>query len=236
MDAIVLARDSYREYDQIISLYTKQQGAVRLVAKGIKKITSKNSATLQPGSIVDLGIAPGKEYDYVTSVSSILPSISLRTHPQKQIYVSFFCSTLARLVPEGIADDGLYECIQQHLQNWEEAKDIPYFLLDDALLQVSEYLGFRPFFSEDIRELNSPSYIYSFADGGLVSEALHGENAHKGQYFPLSKVIIEALEKQKNTVLSDTDKQRYHQFVLQFMRYSFEQPLADWQKLGKYTI
>ena len=71
MKAIVLSRRDFRESDQIISLYTKEKGKLELLARGVKKITSKNSAHLEPFSLVDIDIAYGKEFNHLTKVQPI---------------------------------------------------------------------------------------------------------------------------------------------------------------------
>ncbi len=71
MLAIVLARKNWREFDQMISLYTRERGKVEVLAKGIKKITSKNSSNLEILSLAEIDIAQGKEIDYLTKVQSI---------------------------------------------------------------------------------------------------------------------------------------------------------------------
>ncbi len=71
MLALVLARKNWREYDQMISLYTREQGKVEVLAKGIKKITSKNSANLEVLSLAEVEIAQGKEVDHLTKVQSV---------------------------------------------------------------------------------------------------------------------------------------------------------------------
>jgi len=71
MLAIVLARKNWREFDQMISLYTRERGKVEVLAKGIKKMTSKNSSNLEILSLVEIEIAQGKEVDYLTKVQSI---------------------------------------------------------------------------------------------------------------------------------------------------------------------
>ena len=71
MQAIILDRKDFKEFDQIISVYTKEKGKLELLARGVKKITSKNSAHLEPFSFVDIEIAPGKGIDHLTKVQSI---------------------------------------------------------------------------------------------------------------------------------------------------------------------
>ncbi len=71
MLAIVLARKNWREFDQMISLYTRELGKVEVLAKGIKKITSKNSSNLEILSLAEVEIAQGKEVNHLTKVQSI---------------------------------------------------------------------------------------------------------------------------------------------------------------------
>lgn len=71
MLAVVLSRKNVKEYDQMISLYTREQGKVEVLAKGIKKITSKNSSNLEILSLVEIEIAKGKEIDHLTKVQSV---------------------------------------------------------------------------------------------------------------------------------------------------------------------
>ncbi len=71
MLAIVLSRKNIKESDQMISLFTREQGKVEVLAKGIKKITSKNSSNLEILSLVEIEIAKGKEVDHLTKVQSV---------------------------------------------------------------------------------------------------------------------------------------------------------------------
>ena len=71
MLAIVLSRTNFREYDQVISLYTQEFGKRECLARGIKKMTSKNAAALLPFSLLELEIVPCKEIDHMTSAQPI---------------------------------------------------------------------------------------------------------------------------------------------------------------------
>ena len=65
MQVIVLSRRNFREADQIISLYSFDKGKFEVLAKGIKKIISKNSAHLEPFCFSEVEIISGKEFDYL---------------------------------------------------------------------------------------------------------------------------------------------------------------------------
>ena len=61
MLAFVLSRRDFREYDQSISLYTLEKGRLEVLARGVKKILSKNAAHLEPFCLIEAEIIQGKE-------------------------------------------------------------------------------------------------------------------------------------------------------------------------------
>ena len=77
MQAITLSRRNFREFDQIVSLYTEDLGKVELLARGIKKITSKQAAHVEPFSLVTLEIARGKEVDHLTKVQTVMCAVKV---------------------------------------------------------------------------------------------------------------------------------------------------------------
>ena len=89
MEAIVLSSRDFREFDQIISLYTKEQGKLELLARGVKKIISKNSAHLEPFSNVFIEIAKGKEIDHLTKVVPIMFFPNIRKDLSKSLSAGY---------------------------------------------------------------------------------------------------------------------------------------------------
>ncbi len=143
MLAIVLARTNSKEYDQTISLYTREQGKLELLAKGIKKITSKNSSTLEQLACVDIEIAYGKEITYVTKAQ---PSVLF-----KHIYADFEKITLASyaalLVHEqvlaGEKDERIFDLLFSFFEFVNSAEKIESLhIVTSFMLKLWHYLGF----------------------------------------------------------------------------------------------
>ena len=68
---IVLARTNYGEADRIITVLTQDNGKIRLIAKGVRKIRSKLAGGIELFSVNDIIYLPGKG-DLGTLVSSRL--------------------------------------------------------------------------------------------------------------------------------------------------------------------
>jgi len=69
--AIVLRTQKLGEADRIITLFTKEHGRLRAVAKGVRRTKSKFGARLEPTSYVDLQLYAGKTFDIVTQAEGM---------------------------------------------------------------------------------------------------------------------------------------------------------------------
>lgn len=71
-EAVVLRTYQLGEADRIISLFTRQHGKVRAVAKGVRRTSSKFGARLEPFSHIDVQLAEGRgSLDIVTQVETL---------------------------------------------------------------------------------------------------------------------------------------------------------------------
>ncbi len=59
------------EADRIITLFTKEHGRIKAVAKGVRRTKSRFGARLEPASYVDLQLYTGRTFDTITQVESI---------------------------------------------------------------------------------------------------------------------------------------------------------------------
>ena len=69
--AFVLKRMDLGEADRILTLYTREQGKLRAVARGVRKATSRAAGHLEPFTLTDLLLAVGRELDVVSQATTI---------------------------------------------------------------------------------------------------------------------------------------------------------------------
>jgi DNA repair protein RecO (recombination protein O) len=112
MLSIILSRRDFREFDQIISFYTQKHGKKEALARGIKKITSKNSAHLEPFSLVEVEFAHGKEIDHITKVVPVKYFKSIRQDLQKSLAASFVVSTTDKLLHTHEPDKRIFDLLK----------------------------------------------------------------------------------------------------------------------------
>src|SRR5688572_30112212 len=69
--AIALKRMDYGEADRIITVFTPEYGKFRLLAKGVRRSTSRMSGHLELFSHAHLMVAKGRDLDLATQASTV---------------------------------------------------------------------------------------------------------------------------------------------------------------------
>jgi DNA repair protein RecO len=100
LHGIILKKQAFGETDELVTVYTSQQGKVRLKARGVKKATSKLQYSLQALSQVELRVAGSAIPTVVgTHVLDMYPKIRERA----ELVTLFFW--IAELVVKAMADE-----------------------------------------------------------------------------------------------------------------------------------
>jgi len=97
---IVLKRRNVGEADRIVSIFTKEYGKIRVIAKGIRRITSRRAAHLEVFRSVVVTLHKGKTLDIVTEVQSTALLDTISSHVQKISFAYYLCELVDRLLPE----------------------------------------------------------------------------------------------------------------------------------------
>src|SRR5512138_639066 len=70
-EAIVLRHSDYGEADRMLTLYTREHGKVRAVAKGARKIASRKAGHIEPFTHVRLQLAKGRDMLLITQADTV---------------------------------------------------------------------------------------------------------------------------------------------------------------------
>jgi recombinational DNA repair protein (RecF pathway) len=255
MEAIMLARRDFREYDQVVSAYTRGHGKVELFARGVKKIISKNTAHLEPFSYVDIAWVPGKELDYLTTVQpySIFPKI--RNDVQGSMSAWYVVELVDRQIEVGHADRRVYDLLLSWLQMVEKTNKFTDLLLDAFVMKFFALLGFRPELSKcvvseiafrDLAKqeiegvLNGKPGLY-FQGGGLITpearkgKEMIGEEIADAGLKEISgmKMLLDADWGVIDEFILDKDEEmQLHKLVYAYVLYHSEKKVSDWHSLA----
>ena len=147
MLSIVLSRKDFREHDQIVSLYSKDEGKLGLMVRGVKKIVSKNSAHLEPFSIVDITVEKGKDFSYLIRVQSVDYLRNIRENLNKSLVASYVVSIVDNFFAEEERDVSFFIFLESFLFTLNNLAEIDnqksLLLLDSFMVNVLYFLGFN---------------------------------------------------------------------------------------------
>jgi DNA repair protein RecO (recombination protein O) len=235
MHAITLSRRDFREYDQIVSLLTKEGGKLELLARGVKKITSKNSASLEPFSLVIIEVAKGKEIDYLTTANSVAVFKDLRADLTKSVRASYMVSLVDKLIVAGQKEDRVFDLLHSSLNKLlESGYDL---FLTVFVLKLMDALGFSPNLKQCSGCGNRSARTYFDIAGGVVCVDCHGKQPGGRTFYKLNDRLLTALETalapdwEAKVELEQRDQATFNELAYNFACYHAGRKLQDWRSL-----
>lgn len=146
-ESLILKSYSLAEADKIVVFFTQEQGLVRGVAKGAKRLKSRFGGALEPFSIVDLSYFQKEERELV-SIRQIELKKSFFENASNPLFLqkfSYLGDILAEFAPPHEPNKRLYRmariCLETAAENPEHLDSIALYF-EIWLLRLSGYLPF----------------------------------------------------------------------------------------------
>lgn len=138
VEAIILKRRNVGETDRILTVFTKEYGKLRVIAKGIRRITSRRAPSLEVFNRVVLLLHHGKTLDSVTEVDLRDGYQTLRKDLVLINAAYYACELVDVLLPERQEHRDIYDLLVNYLNtpNLDRA--------DRFALSLLHILGFLP--------------------------------------------------------------------------------------------
>src|SRR6266540_1158375 len=93
-DSVVLRHSNWGEADRLLVLYTREQGKLRAIAKGARKVTSRKAGHLEPFTHVTLQLAKGRDLLIVTQAETVNAFLPLHDDLIKTGYAAYIVELL----------------------------------------------------------------------------------------------------------------------------------------------
>lgn len=169
--AIVLRHADWGEADRLVTLYTREQGKMRAVVKGARKITSRKAGHLEPFTQVKLQLSRGRDLFIVTQAETVDAYLHLRENLVLTGYASYVVELLDRFVyEEESANPTLFRLLADTLKRLAEGADT-WLAVRYYEMRLLDFLGFRPQLLECAncgREIKPEDQFFSFSLGGVI--------------------------------------------------------------------
>lgn len=237
MNAIILSRRDFREYDQMISMYTKERGKLELLARGVKKITSKNAPHCAGFSVVDIDMVKGKELDHLITAQEVESFGRIWTDVKKNLLAQYVVSLTEKLTHVGEKDERIYMLLVSWLTFVDGADTVGEVLLDGCIVALLHCLGFTPVLDQCVvcgrdSELNG----FYFAGGGVVCTLCRVLKRQAGEavvnFDEKIKKDFEILLGGGWELINELQSEmvQLHGIVYHFLEYHSERKVMDWPR------
>ncbi|MBI4064965.1 DNA repair protein RecO [Candidatus Gottesmanbacteria bacterium] len=142
---IVLKRRNIGETDRLVTIFTKEYGKIVVIARGIRKITSRRAPHLEIFSHVSLLLHKGKVCDIVTEVTTVHLISSIRKHLPFIQASYYMCELIDVLTPEKQEMEDVFYLLDDAISEIDDGRftDLPVYL-EEFALSLLRKLGFLP--------------------------------------------------------------------------------------------
>ena len=171
VDAVVLRHSDYGEADRLLTLFTRQSGKMRAIAKGARKIASRKAGHIEPFTHVKLQLAKGKDMFLITQADTVDAYLPLRDDLILTSQASYVLELLDRFSYEdGAEHPATFRLLTETLSRLASKADA-WTTLRYYEIRLLDHVGFRPQLFECANcgsELKAEDQFFSFSAGGVI--------------------------------------------------------------------
>ena len=188
---VVVRAVNYRDYDRILTLFTRERGSITVSARGVRRINARWRAGCQLFSVGEyLLYERGARY-YLSQVDVSESFYELRNNPQALMHATFIMNVMeAGIVPEE-PNEPLYALLMRAFALYCHLDTDVCRITDYVLVHAMRILGFGLQLDGCVRCHAGYHTLFSVSAGGVVCSVCKG-------YFsdarPLPPGLLDALK------------------------------------------
>ncbi|MDX1377299.1 MAG: DNA repair protein RecO [Anaerolineales bacterium] len=171
VEAVVLRHSDFGEADRLLTLYTRQLGKARAIAKGARKIASRKAGHIEPFTHVRLQLARGRDVLIVTQADTVDAHLSLRDNLVLTSQASYVIELLDRFTyVDETESSSIFRLLTETLSRLASNHDV-WLATRYYEIRLLDHLGFRPQLFECTncgREIKAEDQFFSFSAGGVI--------------------------------------------------------------------
>lgn len=200
-EAIVLTTHDLGEADRILTIFTRHFGKVRVIAKGIRRPTSRLAGHAEPLAHATFQIARGRELDVLTGAESRGAYRAVREDLRRVAAAWYVAELTDRFTADRSPSAPTFDLLETALRHLE-AGSPPALVCRWFDLHLLDRSGFRPELGRCLRCETAPGETenaWSAAEGGLVCRACDERSSASGA----STLSVRALKSLRFLLASD---------------------------------
>ena len=163
IEGIVIKRKSFGEADRILTLFTKRNGKIKVLAKGVRRITSRRGPNVELFNQVELFVHQGRTFDILTEAQVLNSFSNIRKNLDLVGLAFHVCEIVDGLCPENQPHERIYDLII------EIFKQLDHGLIQTFEKNVLQELGYLP---KDHGQLDTTLFIEKILERKLKTRRI----------------------------------------------------------------
>jgi DNA repair protein RecO (recombination protein O) len=141
--AVILKRMDLGEADRIVTLFSRDVGKVRAVARGVRRTTSRSAGHLEPFTLSDVLFAVGRELDVISQADTVESFRGIREDLVLTTHAYYLAEVVDLLTEDHMENRGVFDALVDGLRDLGDQPDARLVLVTFHL-RLLEALGYRP--------------------------------------------------------------------------------------------
>lgn len=196
VQALVLGRRPMGEADRLLTLFTREAGLMRVLAKGVRKIPSRRGGHLEPFTKIFAVVNTSRDWRYMAQAETLDYFAGLRASESSLQHAQYLSKLLLGVLEEGQGEAALFDHFERA---WQQLPQLPF--AKQVLLELTSALvillvgGVLPNLAACQRcgrKMAEDAVILDSDEGGWHCLACHG--ALGGTHFSLPPRLLQVIK------------------------------------------
>jgi DNA repair protein RecO (recombination protein O) len=131
------------EADRIVTLFSRDLGKIRAVAKGVRKTTSRSAGHLEPFTLSDIMFAVGRELDVISQADTLESFRQVREDLVLTTHAYYLAEVVDLLTEDRLENRAVFDALVEGLRDLADTPDSRLVLIIFHL-RLLDALGYRP--------------------------------------------------------------------------------------------
>lgn len=170
VDGVIIRHSEFAETDRLLTIFTREAGKVRAIAKGVRKARSRKAGHIEPFTRANIQLARGRDLFILTQVESIDGYPALREDLVLLGYASYVIELIDRSTTDVEENRSLYNLLIQTLSRLNRG-DNPNLATRYFEIRLLDYIGFRPQLFSCVQcnaKIQAEDQYFSAIQGGVL--------------------------------------------------------------------
>jgi DNA repair protein RecO (recombination protein O) len=192
VEAVVLRRTDYGEADRLLTVFTRERGKLRLIAKGARKPQSRKTGHLELFTCSQMQISQGRTLDLVSQVELVAVHRELSADLLRITYAACLVELIDGFTTEAEPHAALYDLLRHALARIATTDNLP-LAMRHVELRLLTLAGYQPqlFYCVVSGEpVSERDHFFSPSEGGVIAPE---KRLPVHQALPLSAAALKVL-------------------------------------------